>query len=68
MSDYLSHDKNRLETVLNSTVKIAMEFLSGIENCPAGILQPSKFSNLPIKHDGMGVEDAIALFKNRYEP
>ena len=68
MPDYLSHDKSCMNMVLNSTVKIAMEFLSGIDNRAAGIVQPSAFSNLPLNHDGMGVEDVIALFKNRYEP
>jgi hypothetical protein len=68
MSDYLSHDNKCMDMVLSSTVKIAMEFLAGIEKRAAGIVQPLKFSNLPINHDGVGVEDVIALFKERYEP
>ena len=53
---------------LSATVKIAMKFMSDSNNRAAPIVNPSKFSHIPINHDGMGVEDAIALFKNRHEP
>lgn len=68
MADFLSHDKNCMDMALHSTVKIALEFLSGIDKRAAGIVQPATFPNIPIEHDGMGVEDVIALFKKRYEP
>ncbi len=68
MYDYLNHDNKCMDVILNSTVKIALEFLSGINHRAAGIAQPSKFSPLPLNHDGMGIEDVIALFKKRYEP
>lgn len=68
MSNHLSNDNKCIEDILNSTVKIAMDFLTGIEKRAAGIVQPSTFSSLPINHAGIGVEDVLSLFKQRYEP
>lgn len=68
MENFLDQDNRSIEAVLNSTVKIAMEYLSGLEKRAAGMVQPSHFSELPINHDGIGVEEVLSIFKNRYEP
>ena len=68
MSDYLNHDNENINAILNSTVKMAMHFLDGIESRAAGKVQPSTFPSLPINHDGIGIGDVLSLFKSRYEP
>lgn len=68
MPDYLNLDAKNIETILNSTVTSAIDFLSNIGNRAAGISQPAFFQALPECHDGMGVEKALEHFKKRYEP
>lgn len=68
MTDYLCHDSKCLKETLRSTVDMAMEFLSTIDNRAVGKVQPLKFPNIPVSDYGLGVEAVIRLFKKRYEP
>lgn len=42
--------------------------MSAIDNRATPIVNPSKFSNISINHDGRGVDNVITLFTNQYEP
>ena len=68
MSDILQHDNDIIDRVLNNVVADALIFLSDLNNRSVGASQDTHIQPINLPDFGMGVETALALFKERFEP
>lgn len=66
MSDLLFRDLSRLPDLLEQARASALEFLTALPERPAGV-RPEPPAPLGLPDAGLGAEDALALFRRRYE-
>lgn len=67
MPDFLGQDNERIDEILNSTAAEAVQFLSGLAGRAVGASLPASFEPVNLTREGVGVEAALTLFKERYE-
>ncbi|HEY84050.1 MAG TPA: hypothetical protein G4N96_02890 [Chloroflexi bacterium] len=67
MPSFLNKDNKKIDRVLDSIVAEALRFLSDLDNRAVGASLPANFKPVNLTDEGMGVETALAIFKERYE-
>lgn len=68
MPNFLDEDSEKINQILDSVVVEALRFLSGIDSRAVGVSLPDKFEPVNLPDEGVGVDTALADFKERYEP
>lgn len=68
MPNFLERDNREIDRILGNVVVEALRFLSDIDNRAVGVSLPDYFEPVELTNEGIGVDAALATFKERYEP
>ncbi len=66
-NSHLARDNQKIDEILHRIVAEARRFLSGLADRPVGTTLPASFEPVKLPPDGLGVDKALTLFKERYE-